>query len=90
MYVTLQSVQVVTPSCVEIVYWWPGEDTLRGIRLDVSSMESASERIRTSSVDELAFDLVAIGMQEPRRIEEFTHPDENAIRWLPTETWLDP
>lgn len=90
MHVTLQSIRAVTPRRVEVVYRWPGEDNLRGIQLDLSSVEGASERIRNSTVDELAFDLVVIGLEEPRRIEEFTDSDENGIRWLPTEEWLDP
>ena len=66
-----------------------GRDTRRGIGLDMTSVQSGSKRIRTSTIDELAFDLVAIGTEEPRRSEEFPDPDENGIRWLPTEEWLD-
>jgi hypothetical protein len=90
MDITLQSVQALSSQSVEVVYSWPGEDTLRGIRLDLTSVERASERIRTSSAGELAFDLVVIGMQEPRAIEDFTEPDAKGIRWLPTQEWLDP
>lgn len=88
--ITLRSVEAVSLQAVEVVYAWPGEDTLRGIRLDLSSVERASERIRTSSVGELAFDVVLAGMMEPRAIEDFAEPDASGIRWLPAHEWLDP
>lgn len=86
----LQSVRATSPQAVEVIYSWPGEETLRGIRLHLASVEAASWRIRASTAGELAFDLVAVGMQEPRPLEEFSEPDENGIRWLPTSAWLDP
>jgi hypothetical protein len=74
-YTTLQSIQAVSSEAVEVVYSWPGEDTLRGIRLDLSSVGRASERIRATTAGELAFDLVLVGMEEPRPVEDFTEPD---------------
>lgn len=88
--IELQSVQAVSPTAVEVVWACRGGDGFRGLRLLQGDVRSASLRIRESDPRELAFDLVVVGMREPRSNEEFTAPDAEGIRWLPVEAWLDP
>lgn len=88
--IELQSVHAASPTAVEVVWACAGRDALRGLRLLQRDVRAASERIRESDPRELAFDLVLVGMQEPRASEEFTAPDADGVRWLPVEAWLDP
>jgi hypothetical protein len=51
--------------------------------------EPGPERIRDSTIEELAFDLILLGVCEPRSMNEFLPPDDNGIAWMPTDRWLD-
>jgi hypothetical protein len=85
----IHSVRAVSATAVEIVFSVPGEGTLRGIRLDLSWVEAASGRIEGSTIEELAFNIVHLGVLEPRSIHEFTVEDTAGVRWLSTENWLE-
>lgn len=85
----MHSVQADRRDVVDVVYSWPGEATRRGLRLDLAFVERAPERIRVSTPEELAFDLVVIGILEPRSPDEFQEADANGIRWLPARAWLE-
>lgn len=54
----------------------------KGFRLSASDMASGPERLRTSGVDQLAFDLVHTLICEPQVGSEFSSPDDNGIAWL--------
>lgn len=84
----LRSVQAVAPDAVELIFFVPGDVNPRGVALDASFVESASERVRSSTIDELAFDVITLGILEPRTIEDFTPPDNKGVRWLPAQQWL--
>lgn len=88
--IEVRSVRAVSSSTVEVVWSCADENALRGLRLQRSDVRSSSTRIQQSDPKELAFDLVLVGVQEPRAREEFTAPDGDGIRWLPTDAWLDP
>lgn len=85
----VKSVRSVAGTAVEIVFSVPGEVTLRGIRLDFSWTEKASGRLKGSTADELAFNVVHLGVLEPRSIDEFTVEDRAGVRWLSTDNWLE-
>ncbi len=70
------------------MYFASGESELRGIRISADVIRSAPDRIRVSSVDELAFDIVVMGMCEPRPLSEFLAPDASGVRWLSMSRWL--
>jgi hypothetical protein len=85
----IHSVRALSATTVEIVFSVLGESTLRGIRLDLSWVEAASGRIEGSTIEELAFDTVHLGILEPRSIHEFSEEDNAGVRWLSTENWLE-
>ena len=87
--VQVHSIRATSPEVVEVIYTDSLGTDLKGIRLDLGSVRSGPERIRESSIDELAFDLVLLGLCEPRPIDEFLPPDSDGIRWLPVHRWLD-
>src|SRR4051794_6949297 len=87
--VELVLVTAPTPVSIELVFKHPGDVHLRGMRLNVEAVRQGPERIRESSVDELAFDLIHMGICEPRALREFLPPDKNGIAWLPIDEWLD-
>jgi hypothetical protein len=73
----------------EVVYCDLADSGLRGFRISADVVRSAPERIRESSIDELAFDIVTTGICEPRPPEDFLSPDVNGVRWLSTSRWLE-
>lgn len=89
MRATLVSVHIGPSQLVEVVYSWPGERGLRGIRFDPGSVQR-TERGPGSTAGELAFDVVLVGIEEPRTVEDFSEPDADGVRWLPIEEWLGP
>jgi hypothetical protein len=90
MWITVHSIQTVSSDEVQIVFSSPDDATLRGVRLDRQAVAAASERVRTSTLDELAFDVVLLGLEEPRSMGDYGEPDEHGVRWLPMVEWLDP
>lgn len=84
----LERVDVVSPEVVEVIYRWPEDVIRRGLRLSLNDVEQ-SERMRGSTPGEVAFDLVRIGMQEPRPVEELSSPDAAGVHWLPASAWID-
>lgn len=76
--IELYSVKAASSEVVEIVHSDAGGWRRRGIRIDQSSVLSARERIIDGSIDELAFDLVCIGMEEPKPEDDFVPPDDNS------------
>ena len=89
--IQLHSVKATAPELLEIIYSdsVDGIQYLKGLRLDLSTVKSAAEIVRSSSVEELALDLVYVGICEPRSIDEFLPPDSHGIRWLPAQRWLN-
>jgi len=81
--------RAASATIVEIVFSVPGEGALRGIRVDLSWVEAASGRLKGSTFEELAFNIVQLGVLEPRSIHEFTVEDTASVRWLSTENWLE-
>ena len=86
--VHVHSIKATSPEVVEVVYSDFTDTGLKGIRIDLGSARSGSERIRLSSIHELAFDLIHLGMLEPRSLDEFLPPDSNGVSWLPLHRWL--
>lgn len=82
-------VRPVADDVLEIVFSAPGDDDERGIRLDRRTIEAARGRLTQSSLDEIAFDVVTMGIGEPRSAEEFTDLDAEGVRWLPLADWLE-
>jgi hypothetical protein len=41
-----------------------------------------------STLDEIAFDVVLVGICEPRHIAEFGAADRTGVRWLPLSDWI--
>lgn len=78
-----------SPEVVEVVYSDPASDELRGMRISLALVRSAPERIRQSSIEELAFDIVTTGVFEPRPPEDFLLPDHAGIRWLSMDRWIE-
>lgn len=87
--VAVLSVRPISDDVLEIVFSVPGDDDARGIRLDRRIIESSGGRLTQSSLDEIAFDVVAMGICEPRRLEEFRQADTAGVRWLPLSDWLE-
>lgn len=87
--VRLYSVAAVSPEVVEIIYSDPVDGETMGIRIDLTSVRSTGGRIGDSTVDELALELVFVGMCEPKSKDEFLPPDENGVSWLRLREWLD-
>lgn len=73
---------------LEVVFSVPGDDDLRGMRLDRKVLDAAPGRLMQSSLEEIAFDVVSMGIREPRRIEEFC-ADATGVRWLPLSEWIE-
>lgn len=86
--VQLHSVRATSPEIVEVIYSDSMHVGLKGIQIDFASVRSGSEIFRESSVDELASNLINLGMLEPRPLEEFLPADTNGVRWLPLHRWL--
>lgn len=86
--VRLHSIAATSPEEVEVIYSVPGDTGLRGMRISAEVVRSAPERIRVSSIDELAFDIVTTGILEPRVPNEFAPADRSGVRWLPISEWL--
>ena len=87
--VELHSVRATSPEEVEVVYSDRVHMELRGFRISSEVVRSARSRIRDSSIDELAFDIVTTGVWEPRPSDDFLDPDTNGVRWLSIPGWLD-
>jgi hypothetical protein len=87
--VRVRSVKVAARDVVEVIYTDSLDADPKGIRLDLGSVRLGPERIRALSIDELAFDLIYLGMCEPRSIEDFLPPDSDGVRWLPAHQWLE-
>ena len=73
---------------LEVVFSAPGDNELRGLRVDRQTLEAATGRLAQSSLDEIAFDVVTMGIDEPRPIEEFCVADTSGVRWLRLSDWL--
>lgn len=86
--VRVHSVTATSPEEVEVVYSAGGETELRGFRISADVARSAPERIRESSIEELAFDIVTTGILEPRRSTDFLPEDPHGVRWLSIPDWL--
>ena len=87
--VAVHSVRPISDDILEIVFSVPGDDDARGIRVDRRVIESTDGRLMQSSLDEIAFDVVAMGICEPRRLDEFREVDTAGVRWLPLSDWLE-
>ena len=85
----LHSIKIESPEVVEVIFSDLDDLDLKGVRIDSASVRLGSERVRLSSIDELAFDVITLAISEPRSIDEFLPPDSDGIRWLPLHRWLD-
>jgi hypothetical protein len=87
----LHSIAVVSPNEIAVIFSdsIDSEENVKGIRLNLRSVQLGPDRIRLSSIDELAFDLVYLGICEPRYMDEFLPADLQGIRWLPVDRWLE-
>jgi hypothetical protein len=86
--VHLHSIKIKSPDVVEVIFSNYGALDLKGVRIDSASVRGGPERIRLSSIEEIAFDLITLAMLEPRSIDEFLPPDGAGVRWLPAHHWL--
>ena len=84
---TVHSIRPVGDDVFEVVFSVPYDAHLRGIRLDRKTVEAATGRLMQSSLDEIAFDEVHIGICEPKPIEEFHPADTAGVHWLPLAEW---
>lgn len=85
----VHSVTATSPEEVEIIFSDPtGRPGLRGIRLNSDQVRAAGWRVRTATASNLAFDIVHMGIGEPRALEEFSPPDADGVRWLDIPQWL--
>jgi hypothetical protein len=85
----VHSVAARSPDEVEIIFWAPTETPgLRGIRLSRDQVRGAGWRIRESTIGELAFNIIHLGIDEPRALDEFSPPDPHGVRWLDIPPWL--
>lgn len=87
--IQLHWARATSPEKIEVVYSDRATTELRGFRISAELVRSAPERIRDSSVDELAFDIVTTGICEPRLSEDFLSPDTNGVSWLSMSRWLE-
>jgi hypothetical protein len=87
--VQLHSARATSPETVEIIYSDSMYVGLKGIRIDFAAVRAGSELFREASVDELALNLINLGMLEPRPLDEFLPADTNGVRWLPLRRWLE-
>lgn len=85
----LLSITATSPQEIEVIYSDVADSEVRGIRVSADLVRSAPPRLRDSSVDELAFDIVTMGICEPRPPEDFLPPDANGVRWLWLPGWLE-
>ena len=73
---------------LEVVFSGPGDNDLRGIRLDRQVLDAATGRLMQHTLEEIAFDVVYLGICEPRNIAAFNAADANGVRWLPLSDWI--
>src|SRR5580700_2128051 len=86
---TVHSMRPVTDDVLEVVFSWPHDDDLRGMRLDRKVFDAATGRLVGSTLEEIAFDVVYMGICEPRPIEEFGAADTTGVRWLRLSDWIE-
>ena len=86
--VRVHSITAISSEEVEVVYSLLPDTALRGFRISADIARSAPERIRMSSIDELAFDIVTTGILEPRPPSDFLPVDPDGVRWLSIPGWL--
>ena len=85
----MHSIRAVTDDVVEVVFSGnPDGDDLRGIRLDRKVLDAAPGRLEGRTLSELAFDVVHLGIGEPRDPAEFDAADASGVRWLPLSDWI--
>ena len=82
------SIRPVTDDVLEVVFSWLGDDDLRGLRLDRNVLDVATGRLMNHTLEETAFDVVSLGIREPRDIAEFRAPDTKGVRWLSLSDWI--
>jgi hypothetical protein len=85
----VQSIRATQPDEIEVVYSVPEDPRHRGIRISADLVRSAPARIRESTIDELAFDIVTTGILEPRAQGDFLPADPNGVMWLSIPDWLE-
>ena len=86
---TVHSIRPVADDMLEVVFSGPGDDELRGMRLDKKVFDAATGRLMGNTLEEIAFDVVYMGICEPRGIEEFGAADATGVRWLPLSDWIE-
>jgi hypothetical protein len=86
--VQVHSITAISSEEVEVVYSLLPDSALRGFRISADIARSAPERIRVSSIEELAFDIVTTGILEPRPPSDFLPVDPDGVRWLSIPGWL--
>jgi len=83
------SIRATSPEVVELIFSYSPGGELRGMQIGLDSVRAAPWRIRVSSIDEVAWDLVHLWICEPRVMDGFLPPDENGVRWFPVTKWFD-
>jgi hypothetical protein len=89
MVPTVRSIRPVTDDVLEVVFSGPDGDDRRGMRLDRTVLDAATGRLLGHTLEEIAFDVVYMGICEPRSIEEFGVADATGVRWLPLSDWIE-
>ncbi|MEX0665749.1 MAG: hypothetical protein WD598_13415 [Acidimicrobiia bacterium] len=87
--VTVHSIRPVGDDVLEVVFSVPFDTHRRGIRLDRNTVEAARGRLMHSSLEEIAFDVVSMGIREPRPLAEFHSADTAGVHWLKLAEWLE-
>ncbi len=87
--VILHRVTPISDGVLEVVFYGGADVTLFGLRLEREVLEAATGRLMGCSVEELAFDVVTLGIREPRARESFFPEDAGGVRWLPLSDWID-
>ena len=86
--VQVHSIAATSSEEVEVVYSLLPDTALRGFRISADIIRSAPERISVSTIGELAVDIVATGILEPRPPSDFLPVDPDGVRWLSIPGWL--
>jgi hypothetical protein len=86
---TVHAIRPVTDDVLEVVFSGSRDgNDLRGIRLDRRALDAATGRLQGHTLEETAFDVVYLGISEPRNMAAFDAPDASGVRWLPLADWI--
>jgi len=75
----VHSIRPAGDDVLEIVFSVPYASELRGIRLERPVIENARGRLLDSSLEEIAFNVVQLSIDEPRNIKKFSVADSEGV-----------